>query len=98
MLEDEDDEGLVSLFDEEVLETMRTRNSAVFSELAGFTGDWQGDNWWLSPNWIRWAWMLIEQESVQVPDDPLRMLAAGEPGQESVMLSTASYLYIPQEQ
>ena len=98
MLEDEDDEGLVSLFDEEVLEMMRTRNSAVFSELAGFTGDWQGDNWWLSPNWIRWAWMLIEQESVQVPDDPLRMLAAGEPGQESVMLSTASYLYIPQEQ
>ena len=98
MLEDEDDEGLVSLFDEEVLETMRTRNSAVFSELAEFTGDWQGDNWWLSPNWIRWAWMLIEQESVQVPDDPLRMLAAGEPGQESVMLSTASYLYIPQEQ
>lgn len=96
MLEDEDDEQLASLFDEEVLETMRTRNQAVFDDLAAFTGDWKGDNWWLSPNWIRWAWMLVEQESVQAPDDPLHMLSAGGSGQ--VMLSTVSYLYIPQDE
>ena len=96
MLEDEDDEQLASLFDEEVLETMRTRNQAVFDDLAAFTGDWKGDNWWLSPNWIRWAWMLVEQESVQAPDDPLQMLSAGGSGQ--VMLSTVSYLYIPQDE
>lgn len=98
MLEDEDDEQLVSVFDEEVLEAMRTRNQAVFSGLSAFTGDWNDDSWWLSSNWIRWAWMLVEQESVQVPDDPLKMLAAGGPGQGSVMLSTVSCLYIPQEQ
>lgn len=98
MLEDEDDEQLVSVFDEEVLETMRTRNQAVFSGLSAFTGDWQGDSWWLSPNWIRWAWMLVEQESVQVPDDPLKMLAVGGSEQGPVMLSTVSCLYIPQEQ
>lgn len=97
MLEDEDDEQLASLFDEEVLETMKTQNQNVFDELAAYTGDWKGDNWWLSPNWVRWAWMLIEQETVQVPDDPLKMLAAGEAGKEQVMLSTVSYLYIPQE-
>lgn len=92
MLEDEDDEQLVTVFDDEVLETMRTRNPPVFSGLAQYTGDWQADNWWLSPNWIRWAWMLVEQESVQVPDDPLSTLSAT--GQ--VMLSTVSALYIPQ--
>lgn len=95
MLEDEDDEQLASLLDEEVLETMRTRNQAVFDDLATFTGDWTGDSWWLSPNWIRWAWMLVEQESVQAPDDPLQMLSGGGSGQ--VMLSTVSYLYIPQD-
>lgn len=92
MLEDEDDEQLVTLFDDEVLETMRTRTPAAFSALSAYTGDWQGDPWWLSPNWIRWAWMLVEQESVQVPDDPLRLLSA----QGQVMLSTVSTLYIPQ--
>lgn len=92
MLEDEDDEQLVTVFDDEVLETMRTRNQAVFSGLTAYTGDWQGDHWWLSPNWIRWAWMLVEQESVQVPDDPLQMLSA----QGQVMLSTVSTMYIPQ--
>lgn len=95
MLEDEDDEHLASLFDD-VLETMRTQDAAVFSEVGELTGSKQEDAWWLSPNWLRWAWMVMEQETVQTPDDPLRMLATS-PGQDSVMLSTVSYLYIPAE-
>jgi hypothetical protein len=91
MLEDEDDEHLVRLFGD-VLEGMRTQNPTAFSAITECTGD-QGD-WWLSPNWVRWAWMVVEHESVQMPDDPLKMLAAGAQEQE-VTLSTASYLYIP---
>ncbi|KAE8350668.1 hypothetical protein BDV28DRAFT_138694 [Aspergillus coremiiformis] len=94
-LEDEDDEKLLDVFDT-VLEAMKTRNSSIFSNLEKFTGEWQGDNWWLSPNWLRWAWMITEQESVQVPEEPLDLLAAGGPGQGKVVLSTASCLYIPQ--
>ncbi|PLB55021.1 SET domain protein [Aspergillus steynii IBT 23096] len=94
-VEDEDDEYLLTMFDE-ALENMKEKNNWVFSRLSAYTGGWENDNWWLSPNWVRWAWMLVEQESVSVPEDPLGLLAAGEPGQGSVMLSTVSYLYVPQ--
>lgn len=93
MLEDEDDEHIASLFDD-VLETMRTQKSTVLSSVGEFTGD-HGDSWWLSPNWLRWAWMIMERETVQVPDDPLKTLTMEAQGQ--VMLSTESYLYIPAE-
>lgn len=93
MLEDEDDEHLASLFDD-VVETMRNQNSSDFSKLVEYIGDEGGS--WLSPNWLRWAWMVMEQETVQVPDDPLKMLVANGQG-GSVMLSTVSYLYIPMD-
>ncbi|CBF81518.1 hypothetical protein AN5630.2 [Aspergillus nidulans FGSC A4] len=97
-LEDEDDEGLVSEFDE-VLGELRERNKDLFENLEPFTGGWHGnaDAWWLSPNWVRWAWMMTEQETVQVPEDPLALLEGryGEGG--SLMLQTETYLYIPQE-
>lgn len=92
-LEDEDDEHLVSMFDR-VFDGIRARNPALFSALGECIG---GQESWLSPNWLRWAWMIVEQESVQVPDDPLKMLATSGQGQDSVMLSTTSYLYIPAE-
>ncbi|PKY02612.1 SET domain protein [Aspergillus campestris IBT 28561] len=93
-VEDEDDEYLLSAFDE-ALETMREQSEAAFSGLGAFTGDWKGDSWWLSPNWLRWAWMAVEQESVQVPDNPLGLLSGGAGGQ--VMLSTVNYLYVPED-
>lgn len=95
MLEDEDDEQIADSFDD-FLETMRSRNPELLTGVAEFTGHWQDDNWWLSPNWIRWAWIVVEQESVQVPDDPMDLLAASDScGRDAVMLSTASCLYIP---
>ncbi|KAL4921692.1 hypothetical protein BDW62DRAFT_174263 [Aspergillus aurantiobrunneus] len=98
-LEDEDDENLVGEFDR-ILEELREQDAEGFGKLEPFTGGWGGDAdaWWLSPNWVRWAWMMTEQECVQVPDDPLALLAPGDgDGNGNVMLSTETYLYIPQE-
>ncbi|KAL4881706.1 hypothetical protein BJY04DRAFT_188623 [Aspergillus karnatakaensis] len=96
-LEDEDDEALLSEFDD-VLKKLRERKPDMFAALEPFTGG-QGDSdtWWLSPNWLRWAWMMTEQETVQVPEEPLAMLKSGDGGGD-VMISTETYLYIPQEQ
>ncbi|PYI06429.1 SET domain protein [Aspergillus sclerotiicarbonarius CBS 121057] len=94
-VEDEDDEHMLGLFDD-VLEKMRTQNAGVFAKLARYTGDWQKDDWWLSPNWLRWGWMIGEQECVQIPEDPLRLLATGGGGQ--VRLATGTYLYVPGEE
>lgn len=98
-LEDEDDESLVSEFDE-IIEKLRERQAQLFESLEPYTGGWHGDadTWWLSPNWVRWAWMMTEQECVQVPDDPLALLAPGDGhAGDNVMLSTETCLYIPQE-
>lgn len=88
---------MLSAFDE-IVETLRARKPALFSSVSYLTGDWEGDAWWLSPNWLRWAWMVAEQEIVSVVDDPLQFvttkrLGAGGP----VALSTSPYLYVPQE-
>lgn len=108
-LEDEDDQGLVGEFDE-VLEGLRSRQRGMFESLEPLTGGSGGDAssdagaWWLSPNWLRWAWMMTEQECVQVPADPLAFLARGDGdedgdgGNGNVMLETESYLYIPNMQ
>ena len=82
MLEDEDDESLAASFD-----ALLSSSPNLLAGAPGFTP---------SPNWIRWAWMVVEQESVHVPDDPMRLLATDGLGQGAVMLSTVSYLYIPQ--
>ncbi|KAL4788167.1 hypothetical protein BJX76DRAFT_353466 [Aspergillus varians] len=91
-LEDEDDEALLGEFDE-VLERLRGRKVEVFGRLKSYTG---ANAEWLSPNWVRWAWMMTEQECVQVPEDPLALLGSRGGGGD-VMLSTETYLYIPQE-
>ncbi|KAL6234823.1 hypothetical protein BDW75DRAFT_156857 [Aspergillus navahoensis] len=95
-LEDEDDEGLASEFDD-VLGELRERNKELFEKLEPFTGGWHGnaDTWWLSPNWVRWAWMMTEQETVQVPEDPLALLEERDGDGGNVMLETETYLYIP---
>ncbi|KAA8648736.1 SET domain protein [Aspergillus tanneri] len=94
-LEEEDDEQMLDMFDDALMKKRR-QDSDVFSLLAKYTGDWEGDDWWLSPNWMRWAWMICEQERVSVPEDPLGLLGAREEGPGSIMLSTVTYLYVPQ--
>ncbi|KAL4798723.1 hypothetical protein BDV19DRAFT_396588 [Aspergillus venezuelensis] len=101
-LEDEDDEELVSEFDE-VVSSLRANNKAVFEKLEPLTGgDTTEQGWWLSPNWVRWAWMMGEQESVQVPLGALGVLKDEgendeEGGEGQFMLETETVLYIPQE-
>ncbi|KAL4930787.1 SET domain protein [Aspergillus undulatus] len=101
-LEDEDDEALVNEFDE-VVESLRRNNAGIFEALEDGTGGDGGNEselWWLSPNWVRWAWMMTEQEVVQVPVDALGILRVceteGEEGGD-IMLETETLLYIPQE-
>ncbi|KAL4974156.1 hypothetical protein BDW66DRAFT_161438 [Aspergillus desertorum] len=98
-LEDEDDEGLVGEFDV-VFSELRENNKGLFERLEPFTGGWHGDAdaWWLSPNWVRWAWMMTEQETVQVPGDPLALLEEGDVESGNVVLETNTYLYIPQSE
>ena len=96
VLPDEDAEQFLSQFDDALLAS-RESNPKHFSDMAHLTGTWEGDDWWLSSNWIRWAWMVVEQEGVEVPDDPLKFVAgtqntAGAGG----VLSMTYYLYIPQ--
>ena len=92
MLDDED-ESRVSSFDDFL---DNTRSSHDFSVLGSFTGNSEGDNWWLSPNWLRWAWMIVEQESLDIYDDSLKMLSA-EARRTALMMSPMTYLYIPQD-
>ncbi|KAF9883059.1 hypothetical protein FE257_004138 [Aspergillus nanangensis] len=97
-LEDQDDEEFVQIFDRH-LATLRTQKYGIelLEKLKPFTGDYQSADWWLSPNWMRWAWMISQDETVQVPENPLGMLAAGESGGRAVTLSTERYLYISGE-
>ncbi|GAD94457.1 SET domain protein [Paecilomyces variotii No. 5] len=97
VLPDEEDEEMLSAFDE-IVETLRTRKPTLFSGISHLTGDWEGDAWWLSPNWLRWAWMLAEQEMVNAVDDPLQFVTSKSLGSGGpVALSTNPYLYVPQE-
>ncbi|KAL4942509.1 hypothetical protein BDV06DRAFT_162254 [Aspergillus oleicola] len=98
-LEDPDDEELVSEFDE-VLSSLRANNAVIFDKLEPVTGgDTTEQGWWLSPNWVRWAWMMSEQETVQVPVGALGVLKdRDDEGEEGdVMLETETVLYIPAE-
>lgn len=97
VLPDEDEEQFLSQFDDALL-AARESDPKHFSDMAHLTGNWEGDEWWLSSNRIRWAWMVVEQETVEVPNNPLRFVAAQEaPGAREV-LSMSHYLYIPQVQ
>ncbi|KAK2768431.1 hypothetical protein FQN54_000286 [Arachnomyces sp. PD_36] len=95
VLPDEDAEQFLSQFDEAVLST-RESNPGLFSNMAHLTGPWEGDEWWLLSNWIRWAWMVVEQEGVEVPDDPVKFIAAQGASGAAEVLSMSHYLYIPQ--
>ncbi|OJJ49053.1 hypothetical protein ASPZODRAFT_91268 [Penicilliopsis zonata CBS 506.65] len=92
-LEEEDDEALMAEFDQFIAAT-KEGHSSFYVEVTQLTGTTDDRNDWLSPNWLRWSWMIVEQESVMLPEKPLQFLAV-DPSGETAMLSTQSYLYIP---
>lgn len=94
VLPDEDTEQFLSQF-EDSLARVRKSSPTDFSVMAQLIDNWEGDEWWLSSNRIRWAWMVVEQESVEVPNDPLKFVAAQDAPSAREVLSMSHYLYIP---
>lgn len=75
-LPDETDETILSAFDSFINDHLPGGVLAAFTPLVGTPVPDQGErdvsDWWLSPNWLRWAWLVLEQEMVMnVVDDPL---------------------------
>lgn len=70
------------------LQDSSSSSTQLFSPVAHLVGDapdrtqddkeddeGEGEDWWLSPNWLRWAWLVLEQETVMnMVDDPVRYL------------------------
>jgi hypothetical protein len=102
-LPDEEDEAFLSDFDI-VVNALHILKPDFFSSVADLVGGPpnntgnEGQDWWLSPNWLRWAWLIVDSETVNVPNDPFEcLLKEGLGSNGLVALSTTSYLYIPQD-
>ncbi|KAL1965034.1 hypothetical protein VTN77DRAFT_6094 [Rasamsonia byssochlamydoides] len=126
VLPDEDDEAFLQAFDQVVENQQdqdSNPSNRLFSTIAHLVGDApgytqkdkdedkeEGADWWLSPNWLRWAWLVLEQETVMnMVDDPVGYLVSLEKSldgdavnseggkQVTTGFSTRNFLYIPQE-
>ncbi|GES61755.1 SET domain protein [Aspergillus terreus] len=96
-LPDPEEEELLTGLDEHIERCKSDRKwVSLLSDLEAYAGDWRSVDWWLSPNSLRWAWMVVQEETVQIPEDPLGLLVAAEAG-GSVQLATESYLYVAGE-
>ncbi|PGG99969.1 hypothetical protein AJ80_09255 [Polytolypa hystricis UAMH7299] len=96
---DDDDEMLLVNFDA-LVENIRSSDRKVFDDMKQFTGPWNEDEPWLSGNWLRWSWLIVQDEVIQLVRDPLRFVTDEEyqvgPTQLSAYLKSEPYLYIPQ--
>lgn len=94
-LPDEDDEAILSAFDSLIDDHTPAETFAPVTSIVGATpatGERAVNDWWLSPNWIRWAWLVLEQEMVMnVVDEPLEYILYG----AAKGMKTADLLYIP---
>lgn len=114
VLPDEDDEAFLQAFDQAVVESHLQDSSSSnqrFSAVSHLVGDApdraqddkeEGEGWWLSPNWLRWAWLVLEQETVMnMVDDPVTYLISMDkqpgPGPSGFSFSTKNFLYIPKK-
>lgn len=93
-LPDETDETILSAFDSFINDHLPGKALAALTPWLDTLVPGQGErdvsDWWLSPNWLRWAWLVLEQEMVMnVVDDPL-----GEMSSRGRMKMT-NFLYVP---
>jgi hypothetical protein len=99
VLPDEDDETFLETVDQlvEGHHQKQDSNNRLFSAISYLLGDKEEEeDWWLSPNWLRWAWLVLEQEMVMnMVDDPLKYIV--EQDSNKAGFSTRSFLYIPQD-
>lgn len=97
MLPDEDDEAILSAFDSLIDDHTPAEIFAPVESIVGATTPATGEqravnDWWLAPNWIRWAWLVLEQETVRnVVDEPLQYIVHG----AGKGMKTMDLLYIP---
>jgi hypothetical protein len=95
-LPDEDDEAILSAFDSLIDDHTPAETFAPVTSIVGTTpatGERAVNDWWLSPNWIRWAWLVLEQEMVtNVVDEPLEYIIYG----AAKGMKTINLLYIPE--
>jgi hypothetical protein len=96
-LPDENDEAMFSTYDSFINDHLPGETISAVTTFVGTQTPAQGERdvseWWLSPNWLRWAWLVLEQEMVtNVIDDPLGYLINGADGG----MKTKNFLYVPQ--
>lgn len=96
-LPDESDETVLSAFDSFVNDHLAGEIVAPVTAFVGTQVPDQGErdvaDWWLSPNWLRWAWLVLGQEMIMnVVDDPLEYMING----ARDGMRTWSFLYVPQ--
>ncbi|KAH8697652.1 SET domain protein [Talaromyces proteolyticus] len=95
-LPDENDETILSAFDSLMDEHVSHDTLSSVSTMVGVappSGNRGVDEWWLSPNWVRWAWLVLEQEMIMnIVDEPLEHMVEVERKMKMVNL-----LYIPRE-
>jgi hypothetical protein len=95
-LPDESDETILSAFDSFINDHLPGEVLGPLTPWVGTPVPAQGErdvsDWWLSPNWLRWAWLVLEQEMVMnVVDDPLGEMLDGLKGG----LKMRNFLYVP---
>lgn len=101
-LPDEDDEAILSAFDQLIDGHL---SDDLLSDVSPFVGRQPGhgqrteEDWWLSPNWLRWAWLVLEQETIMnMVDDPLEyIVTTPEASVPGAGIRTKNFLYIPRE-
>jgi hypothetical protein len=101
-LPDEDDEAILSAFDQLIDDHV---SDELLSGVTPFVGQQPGQgqrgerDWWLSPNWVRWAWLVLEQESIMsMVDDPLEYIVTSpELSVPGTGLRTKNLLYISRD-
>lgn len=100
MLEDPETNGLLDSL-EASLESMRTGREEQYVAIEPFVEAWldeEGQDGWLSGNWLRWAWLAVEEEMVSVPRSPLSFALDDQRSvKDARALPKDDYLYIPQE-
>jgi hypothetical protein len=96
-LPDETDETILSAFDAFINDHLPGEVLGALTPWVGTSIPTQGErdvsDWWLSPNWLRWAWLVLEQEMVvNVVDDPLGELVDGF---QKRGMKMRNFLYVP---
>lgn len=99
VLEDNTLEDSLRNLEEELMDKERAPGNARIKHLDPLARRWrvQDRKNWYRGNWLRWAWLTAEKETVELLNDPLQPHYKEEKVLGSELFSEDLYLYIPQE-